>query len=197
MINYKIYRIKSLYDNKLPYPDNTANGLSFGFKDGWKQSEKGVTIKQIPKSLDIIFREVERDVYNGFCLELDATLNSWAEQGVLLLNTILTVERAKPKSHEALGWQRFIKIVLFELAKDLQPKVFILWGEDAKLLFGEVCNKLFEMILSYNQHLLLFSKHPAADLHSQQWGNPKPDYPNTFAGNSHFSKTNEFLKRNK
>lgn len=190
-------QVKVIILGQDPYHDGSANGLAFGFKDGWKEGQKGVTLKPLPKSLDVIFREVERDVYNGLHLDFDATLDSWAKQGVLLLNTILTVERGKPKSHEGYGWQRFIKIVLFELLKDIQPKVFLLWGNDANLLFGEVRNKLKEQNIEAGPSLILSAKHPAADLYSQEWGAAKADYPHTFAGNGHFSLTNKFLREHK
>ena len=173
-----------------PYNDSSSNGLAFGFKD---------TSKKLPsKSLNVIFKEVERDVYNGFYVDFDNTLVSWAEQGVLLLNSILTVERNKPKSHSEIGWQRFIKITLYELLKDIQPKVFICWGAEAINLYKEVEAKFRINSNQYINNLVLTAKHPAADLYNaDNFGNIEPDYPNTFAGNKHFSQANNFLVKNK
>ncbi len=176
-----------------PYSDGSASGLAFGYNN-WKRDQRnGVTTKKTPKSLDIILKEVERDIYKGFHLDFDESLEYWAEQGVLLLNTILTVERGKAKSHENIGWQRFIKIILYEMLKDENPKVFLLWGNDAQALFQEVETKV-----SVNSHKCLYAKHPASDLYNaDQFGNITPSYPNTFAGNSHFSQCNNFLVQNK
>lgn len=168
-----------------PYYDGSANGLAFGFKDDSK--------KRPAKSLDVIYKEIERDCYKGMFLDFDNTLIPWAQQGVLLLNTILTVERGKPKSHAGVGWQRFVKIVLYELLKDLSPKVFMLWGNDAQALFREV-----EVKVPVNPHAALYAKHPAADLYGvDDFGQLVPNYPNTFAGCGHFSKANDFLLKHK
>jgi len=168
-----------------PYYDGSANGLAFGFKDDSK--------KRPSKSLDVIFKEVERDLYNGLHLDFDQTLISWAQQGVLLWNTVLTVERGIPKSHENIGWQRFTKILMYELIKDPAPKVFMAWGAEANALLDEVVTKI-----PLGTHLLLRSKHPAADLYNaDQMGNTIPNYPATFAGNKHFSQANNYLDKNK
>jgi uracil-DNA glycosylase len=185
-----------------PYVDGSANGLAFGFKVR-TETKNGVTVKKTPKSLDVILKEVERDMYKGFHLDFDESLDDWAEQGVLLLNTILTVERYKTKSHEGLGWQRFVKIILYELIKDENPKVFMLWGNDAQALFQEVFDKIskvdgFDFSKFSFIHLVLKAKHPASDLYSaNQFGTTEPNFPNTFGGNAHFSQANSFLVKNK
>jgi len=196
-----VKQVKVIILGQDPYHDGSANGLAFGFNK-WKRDKDNQEniIRKTPKSLDIIFKEVERDIYNGFCLEQDYSLESWAEQGVLLLNIILTVERGKPKSHENLGWQRFVKIILYEMLKDSSPKVFLLWGNDAQNLFQEVVDKLplKKLVGEASWHQVLKSKHPASDLYNaDSMGNIEPNYPNTFAGNKHFSQCNQFLVKNK
>jgi len=164
-----------------PYIDGSANGLAFGFK--------GDSTKKPAKSLNVIFKEIERDCHNGLHLDFDNTLNEWANQGVLLLNTILTVERGKTKSHSEIGWQRFTKYVLGQMVLDMSPKVFMLWGNDAVNLFGS-------LDVSNDAHLILKSRHPAADLYNvDQMDITTPNYPTTFAGNKHFSQANAFLKK--
>lgn len=179
----------------MPYHDGSANGLSFGFKNQWIDKQRtGVVTKPIPKSLDVIFKEVEQDMYKGLHLDFDYTLQSWAEQGVMLLNSSLTVERSNPQSHLDIGWQRFVKIVLWELFKEPSPKVYILWGQEAQKLFQEVVDK----IGSPDKSLILKAKHPAADLYARdQFGQVAPNYPNTFSGCKHFSQANSFLLKNK
>jgi len=118
---------------------------------------------------------------------------------ILLLNTVLTVERGTPKSHDKLGWQRFVKIVLYELLKDPLPKVYLLWGNEARNLYKEVEAKFnIQSGTQLANALVLTSKHPAADLYGgDQMGNIVANYPETFAGNKHFSQANAFLQKNK
>lgn len=180
-----------------PYHDGTADGLAFSYLHGAKKSHE--------KSLDVIFDEVERSVYNGLHLDHDFNLDHWALQGVLLLNAALTVEKGRPLSHsiseqlpEGIGWERFTKIVLLELMLDTAPKVFIIWGTPAKNIYTQVYEvwKKKTMFLSF-PHLYLSARHPAYDLRAKK-GNPefKPDYPNTFSGCNHFALANKFLKDN-
>lgn len=184
-------QVKVIILGQDPYHDSSANGLSFGFKPS--------ATKRPSKSLDVILKEVELDCYSGMHLDFDNSLVSWAKQGVLLLNTILTVERGKPKSHENLGWQRFIKIILYELLKDPLPKVFLLWGNEAKNLYKEVEARFnIQSGTQLANALVLESKHPAADLYGgDQMGIVVANYPHTFAGNRHFNQTNKFLIQNK
>jgi len=193
---FRAYKFSSFIHTKVvilgqdPYHDGSANGLAFGFKDDSK--------KRPAKSLDVIFKEVERDCYNGMHLDFDNTLIPWAQQGVLLLNTVLTVERGKPKSHDEMGWQRFIKITIYELLKDPAPKVYMLWGNDAINLFETVFQALKVKGFKLDHSLVLKARHPAADLYAaDQFGNTAPDFPNTYAGCRHFNKANEFLLKNK
>lgn len=179
-----------------PYIDGTADGLAFSYLNGAK--------KKHDKSLDIIFKEIERDIYNDLHLGHDYELDHWARQGVLLLNTCLTVEKGKTLSHaktkaqEGLGWERFTKIVVYELLMDKTPKVFALWGEKAKQHYQEVMevvNKKHDF--PQLPHLILTARHPAYDLRSKDgFGDVAPNYPETFSGCKHFSQINNFLKAN-
>jgi uracil-DNA glycosylase len=173
-----------------PYHDGSANGLAFGYKAGFRPSTQ--------KSLDMIYLEVERDIYDGLNLNHDCSLEHWATQGVLLLNTVLTVVKGAPKSHAEIGWERFTKIVLMKLMEDPSPKVFITWGNDAKATLEVVQHVYDKKHFVKHDHLHLHAFHPAYDLRNKQkpFGDIVPDYPRTFAGNKHFSKTNEFLVKN-
>ncbi len=166
-----------------PYYDGTANGLAFGYKNGEKPAK-------YEKSLDIIFQELEADVKFGLYLDNDYDLGWLAQQGVLLLNTVLSVKRNEPRSHKGLGWEQFTGNTIAALANDLSPKVFMLWGIEAK-------NAYHTVVKHYgitNKHLVLEAKHPAADLHNKdQFGNVKPNYPETFLGCKHFSQCDKYL----
>ena len=106
------------------------------------------------------------------------SLVSWAQQGVLLLNTTLTVEDATPARHAKLGWQALTHAVCQALAADMAPKVFMLWGAHAQAS---------EPLLSSNPvHLVLQSNHPSP------LSALRPPAP--FLGNGHFSAANVFLK---
>lgn len=174
-----------------PYIDGSASGLAFGYLDGCK--------KAVQKSLDIIYAEVEDDMYSGFHLDHDFTLEKWAKQGVLLLNSVLTVDKGKTGSHKTiLGWERFTKIVLYTLMEDItHPKVFMIWGNDAKDTVQAVL-KVVDSKGIVMPHKFLWAKHPASDLYSKdQFGVVHPNYPNTYRGSRHFSQANEFLKSHK
>lgn len=192
---FRAFKLTSFEQTKVvcigqdPYNDGSASGVAFAFK--------GVPNYQGAKSLHIIYNEVERDIYGGFNLNVDFTLEPWAEQGVLLLNTHLTVEHGKPLSHQMIGWKRFTKIVLYELIKDNSPKVFMLWGSNAQSLYEEVITTMLEKKIKIPSHLILKAKHPASDLYNADvLGNVVVDYPRTFSGCKHFSQANEYLKKN-
>lgn len=192
---FRAFKLTSFEQTKVviigqdPYNDGSASGVAFAFK--------GVPNYQGAKSLHVIYNEVERDIYSGFNLDTDFTLEPWAEQGVLLLNTHLTVEHGKALSHQMIGWKRFTKIVLYELIKDQSPKVFMLWGSNAQSLYEEVVTTMLEKKIKIPSHLILKAKHPAADLYNADvLGNVVVDYPRTFSGCKHFSQANEYLKKN-
>ena len=130
---------------------------------------KGVPL---PPSLVNIFKEIEDDIGS---VPKGSTLTGWAKQGVLLLNTVLTVRQGQPRSHENLGWQQFTDAVVMQLSKREKPMVFMLWGSNA----------LSKKPLVAPQHLVLESVHPS----------PLSAYRGFF-GCKHFSKANEFLKAN-
>ncbi len=146
-----------------PYHDhNQAHGLAFSVQDGIK----------IPPSLRNIYSELLNDI--GVLPPISGNLTSWAKEGVLLLNTILTVEAHKPLSHKNKGWETFTDTVIKELDLDDRPKVFVLWGNNAILKEELITNK---------KHLIIKSSHPSplSARHS-------------FFGSKVFSRVNQFLK---
>ena len=176
----------------------TADGLAFSYKNGQDQPNR--------KALDVILDEIERDCYNGFEVNKHKDLSYLAKQGVLLLNSCLTVEHGNAESHLNIGWQRFTKYVLRLLFLDKVPKVFLLWGNDAQTLYKEAITgtNVSGNIVKYDSnihvaipHLTLVAKHPAYDIRLENNGElRKVDYPNTFSGCEHFSTVNSFLKVN-
>lgn len=183
-------QIKVIIIGQNPYPqDGVADGLAFSFKDG-KKHQQGM------QALDIILDEIERDCYKGFNLNRDYDLSYLAKQGVLLLNSWLTVFKGDPNSHKDIGWQIFTSKVIQELIKERTPKVFMLWGNEAKDLFKKSCEVIANdgILIQYTDHLVLASYHPAADLHNRdQFGQVTAQYPNGFSGCKHFSQANNFL----
>ena len=141
-----------------------AEGLSFSVKD---------TVAK-PPSLQNIFKELKDDL--GYDIPESGSLISWAENGVLLLNAILTVEADKAASHRDFGWEAFTDHVIQVLNEKETPVVFILWGSFAR-------NK--KKYITNDRHLVLESVHPS----------PLSVY-NGFFGSKPFSKTNEFLENN-
>ena len=144
--------------------EGQAHGLCFSVKEG-------VTP---PPSLKNIFKEQLNDV--GRPITKNGDLTAWAKQGVLLLNTVLTVREANPNSHKGKGWENFTDRIIFELNKKATPVVFLLWGANAQ--------KKAEAITNPN-HYKLMTVHPSPLSASRG-----------FMGCRHFSKTNEILKQN-
>tara|TARA_Y100000991_G_C21841578_1_gene292579 strand:+ start:60 stop:737 length:678 start_codon:yes stop_codon:yes gene_type:complete len=140
-----------------------ANGLAFSVDDGQK----------IPASLKNIYKEINDDV--GPSKNKNGCLKSWAKQGVLLLNTSLTVEVSKPGSHSNIGWDNFIHDII-KLINNKSNVVYILWGKHAHRFSRYINNK---------NHLILYGSHPS----------PLSAYRGFF-GSKHFSKCNNYLKRN-
>ena len=138
-----------------------AHGMCFSVKRGVEP----------PPSLKNIFKELESDV--GFRIPDHGELTSWAKQGVLLLNTVLTVREATPNSHKGKGWEKFTDRVISELNKKDTPVVFLLWGANAKAKAKIIDNPL---------HVKLETVHPS----------PLSAYGGFF-GCKHFSKANEIL----
>ena len=136
-------KVKVVILGQDPYHEQgQAMGLSFSVPDGVK----------LPPSLRKIYKEIEED----FCKsmpESSGNLTRWAEQGVLLLNTTLTVRDAKPNSHQALGWQNFTDAAIKALNKNHEHIVFMLWGNNAKKK---------KNLIDINRHCIIESYHPAA-----------------------------------
>ncbi len=155
-----------------------ACGLSFSY------IPKSKLDFHTPRSLKIILKEVEDDVYDGLRLPKsydekdERDLSRWAEQGVLMLNTALTVEKGLTKSHWAT-WQPFTKYLLEYLSKNNTGIIYVLWGKDAQT---------YKKYISQNNNYILEAPHPAAELYSGNNGG--------FYGCKHFSKINEILKEN-
>ena len=141
-----------------------ANGLAFSVNDGIK----------IPPSLKNIYKELHDDL--GIEIPNTGNLESWAKEGVLLLNSVLTVEKDKPASHKNIGWETFTDSIIKKLNERDKPIVFILWGNFAKSKKELITNP---------KHLVLTSSHPSP--FSVNYG---------FFGSKPFSKTNEFLRKN-
>ncbi|MDE7160108.1 MAG: uracil-DNA glycosylase [Muribaculaceae bacterium] len=138
-----------------------ANGLCFSVAPG----------VDLPPSLRNILREVHEDT--GAPLPPDGDLTRWARQGVLLLNSSLTVREHAPKSHAGLGWERFTDAAVNRLASQRENLVFLLWGSDA-IRRGEHIDR--------SRHLVLTSPHPS----------PLSAHRGFF-GNHHFSRANAYL----
>ncbi len=138
-----------------------ANGLCFSVNSGVK----------IPPSLVNIFKEIKSDMSS--LAITDGNLESWAAQGVLLLNTTLTVREGKPGSHQKMGWETFSDAVINALAEKREGVVYLLWG-------GHAQKK--GRLIPDNKNLILKSVHPS----------PLSAYRG-FLGCRHFSKTNSYL----
>jgi uracil-DNA glycosylase len=146
--------------------DGQAHGLAFSVPDGVRP----------PPSLRNIFLELRQDL--GCLMPASGSLERWARQGVLLLNTVLTVEAGLPASHAGKGWEVFTDAVVDELARDPQPKVFMLWGAPAQA-------KQQRIAVSGSSHRVLTANHPSP-LSARR--GPRP-----FLGCRHFSQANAFL----
>ena len=144
--------------------DKEAHGLSFSVQKGIK----------VPPSLKNIYKELYDDLKIEPCIEGDLT--KWAQQGVLLLNAVLTVEKDKPASHRNLGWERLTDYIIKTLNAKKEPIVFILWGNFAKEKKNLITNP---------NHLIIESAHPSP--FSARYG---------FFGSKPFSRTNDFLNKN-
>lgn len=138
-----------------------AHGLCFSVNDG----------VPFPPSLQNIFKEIADDLQKP--IPKSGNLTHWANQGVLLLNATLTVQKDKAGSHQNKGWEEFTDAAIKILAEKKSNIVFLLWGSFAQKK---------EVLIPPNKHLILKSAHPS----------PLSAYRG-FLGNKHFSKTNEYL----
>lgn len=140
-----------------------ANGLAFSVNKGFS----------IPPSLRNIFKELKSDL--DISISNCGNLEAWAKQGVLLLNTCLTVEESKPGSHQNIGWEEFTDDVINQISKK-GSIVFILWGAKAHAK---------EAIINQDNNLIIKSAHPSPFSASRGFFGTRP-----------FSRTNNFLKEN-
>lgn len=141
-----------------------ANGLSFSVNDGVK----------IPPSLRNIYKELCNDLDSIF-MPTSGNLESWAKQGILLLNASLTVRKDSPNSHKHLKWNKFTDAVIQKLSEEKEGIVFLLWGGFAQKKGAKI---------DRTKHLILESGHPS----------PMSANQGKWFGNKHFSKTNAYLK---
>ena len=139
-----------------------AHGLSFSVLDG----------VSVPPSLKNIYKEISVDL--GITVPASGNLQKWANQGVFLLNTMLTVEKGMPSSHKKCGWDIFTSKVIELLSNQRTGIVFLLWGKAAQLN---------ESLIDQSKHLVLKAPHPS----------PLSAYSGFF-GCRHFSKANKYLK---
>ncbi len=142
-----------------------AEGLAFSVPAG----------QRLPPSLRNIFKELQRDL--GLSIPTQGSLMDWAGQGVLLLNTSLTVEAGLAGSHAKLGWQTLTDAICIALAQDFFPKVFLLWGAHAQAKTP--------LLVGVGQHLVLQANHPSP------LSALRPPVP--FIGCGHFGLSNQFL----
>ena len=156
-------QVKVVIIGQDPYHnDNQAHGLCFSVRKGIK----------IPPSLVNIFKELESDL--GCAIPEHGYLESWAKQGVLMINTVLTVRAHEANSHHGLGWEKFTDATIRVVNEIDRPVVFILWGKPAQMK---------KRMLTNPKHLILEAPHPS----------PLSSYRGFF-GSKPFSQTNTFLK---
>jgi uracil-DNA glycosylase len=141
-----------------------AEGLAFSVAPGVKA----------PPSLRNIYKELQRDL--GLTPPANGSLVRWAEQGVLLLNTCLTVEEATPASHSRQGWEALTDDIIKHCSEDPHPKVFLLWGAHAQKK---------ALLIDPQQHLVLRANHPSP------LSAARPPVP--FVGCGHFREANQWL----
>lgn len=158
----KFEDVKVVIIGQDPYHEpNQAHGLAFSVQDGIS----------LPPSLENIYKEIKSDL--GIDCQKTGNLSRWARQGVLLLNTSLTVRRGQANSHRGKGWEIFTEHIIELLSKREDPMVFMLWGSNAQAFIPKIGS----------QHLVLKAPHPS----------PLSAYRGFF-GCQHFSKANKFLE---
>ena len=156
-------KVKVVILGQDPYHNpGEAMGLSFSVPRGVRT----------PPSLKNIYKELNEDL--GVPIPSHGDLTHWAEQGVFLLNAMLTVERNKPRSHQKIGWQTFTDAVIRRLSDQREGLVFMLWGGFARQK---------KQLIDSSNHLVLEAAHPS------------PLAGGAFFGSRHFSRANEYLKQ--
>ena len=160
-----LHKVKVVILGQDPYHNvGQAHGLCFSVK-------KGV---DIPPSLVNIYKELHDDL--GCTIPNHGCLTKWAEQGVLMLNTVLTVRAHQANSHRGIGWEQFTDAVIQTLNDQDRPIVYLLWGRPAQMK---------KAMLNNPKQLVLTAAHPSPLSASRG-----------FFGCRHFSQTNEFLEKN-
>lgn len=150
-----------------PYPTRGhAHGLAFSVQPH---------VQPVPRTLANIFTEYMSDL--GHPRPSTGCLSDWADRGVLLLNTVLTVEEGKPGSHKGLGWEKLTYSVLRYLSNEREHIVFHLWGKEAQA---------FRAGIDETKHLVLATSHPSPLANTKR-------SPIAFTGSKPFSRTNEYL----
>lgn len=158
--------VKVLVLGQDPYHgENQAHGLSFSVPE---------TQKEIPPSLQNIYKELNEDM--GCYIPNNGYLKKWADQGVLLLNTVLTVRAHQAASHQGRGWEKFTDAIIQAVNAQDRPIVYMLWGKPAQSKIPMLTNE---------KHLILKAPHPS----------PLSAYRGFF-GCRHFSQANRFLCEN-
>lgn len=160
LVDYDDVRVVILGQDPYHGPDQ-ANGLAFAVNQGIRT----------PPSLLNIFKEIENEFQLG--RPTVTTLEGWAKQGVLMLNTVLTVRASEAFSHHGHGWEVFTDTIIEKLNEREEPIVFLLWGSPAQKKMP---------LLNNSHHVILKSPHPS----------PLSAHRGFF-GNQHFRKTNQFL----
>lgn len=156
-----IDQVKVVIVGQDPYHgEKQANGLSFAVNDGINP----------PPSLKNIFKEIQNDL--GITTLSSGDLSRWACQGVLMLNSVLTVAANMPASHKERGWEKFTDAAIKSLNENRKNIVYMLWGKYAQTKGG---------VINRGKNLVLISGHPS------------PYSAHLFFGNGHFSKCNDYL----
>jgi ATP-dependent DNA helicase PIF1 len=151
-----------------PYPTpGNAHGLAFSVLPN---------VRPVPASLKNIYKELVSDI--GFVAPNHGNLEEWAKRGVMLLNTVLTVEAGSPQSHTKIGWEDITDQIIRSIAARKENVIFILWGKSA-----QVKKKLLNLYLDKNKHRVFESAHPSPLSASKGFFGTKP-----------FSKINEWLQ---
>ena len=158
-------KVKVVILGQDPYHgEGEANGLAFAVSNGIK----------LPPSLKNIYKELYADL--NIPISNVGNLECWAREGVLLLNSVLTVEKDKAASHKGIGWEIFTDAIIKKINEKDAPVVFILWGNFARSK---------RVLITNPKHYVIESPHPSPF-----------SARNGFFGSKPFSKTNEFLKQN-
>lgn len=176
-------KVRVVFVGQDPYPfGNHSNGVAFSSYQ-----------KDTPASLQVLFRELDRDIlktknYQEFKEVIpNNDLTPWCNEGVLLLNSVLTVRAESPASHAELGWQRFIQAVIenIHLYSHDNYITYVAFGKQAQAVLGKVVNQP-EFYLRDKKPLVLYVGHPASGSHGKD----------TFSGSNPFSKINHYFYKN-